>query len=102
MTFLGVLRSVALRQGSGHSFAGLAILGHLDDDLNPALISDPDRKQLTDRGRQGVLAPGVEPRRTLGLGRDRDGSLFLPSGQGTQTCRLGDRLLGSLATPQTI
>ena len=78
MTFLGVLRSVALRQGSGHFFAGLAILGHLDDDLNPALIGDPDRKQLADRGRQGVLTPGVERRRTLGLGWDRYGSLVLP------------------------
>src|SRR5437016_7582184 len=102
MTFLGVLRSMALRQGSGHSFAGLAILRHLDDDLDPALIGDPDRKKLPDGGRQGVLTPRVVRRRTLGLGCDRHGSLFRPSGQGTQSCRLGDRLVVSLAILQAI
>ena len=67
MTFLGVLRSVALRQGSGHFFAGLAILGHLDDDLNPALLRDGDRQEFPDRSRQGILAPLLERRGRLGL-----------------------------------
>jgi hypothetical protein len=103
MTFLGMLWSVVRRQFRRPPFTGLAILGHLNDDLNPALIGDPDREQLANGGGQGVLTATVEGRCSLGLGSQRCRSLLMrPARQGAEPGRLGDRLLVRLAILKAI
>jgi len=103
MTFLGVLRRVALRHDRGRFLPGRIVLGHLNDDLDPALVSYPDREQLADRGGQGVLTPGLEGGPALRLGRHRrHGPLVLSARQTAQPSRLGDRLLVGLAVLETI
>ena len=65
MTFARVLRGMRRcheRFGVFHSLLFL-VAGHLNDDLNPALIGDPVRQQFSHRRRKCVLAAGPEGRR---------------------------------------
>jgi len=104
-TFGGVLRNMVLRMGTGIFLTGRVVAGHLDNDLNPALIGDSGRKQLANGRGEDILT-----RLTEGDGfffasgsRDRGAPIFRPRTDGGRHAhRLGNGLVVGLSVLQPI